>query len=194
MRSMTTKATAAVKKAAPAKKAAQPRTRNRPAAAPPPEPAAQPSPSAADDTSPAARATPGEVCITFHGRTFPVIRPSDEQMALLLDIQNWARKLQTIQAGLSALPEGTPDTHPEVVKGQAAVQQALRRIGRMNTIVETIIPLEDWDAIQDGMAERLIKWQEFANLPYLILAAHNEADQMAPDNRAARRQQGRRAV
>lgn len=183
---MTAKAPAAKKPAA--KKAAPaPRTRTRPAA-PPPEPADGP------PTGEQENATPGVTTITFHGRTFPVIRPSDEQMALLLDINNWARKLKGIQAGLSALPEGTPDNHPEVVAGQKAVEQALRRIGRMNTIIETLIPEDDWEHIQDAMAERRIPWQDFANMPYLILAAHNADGLMKEANRAARRQQGRRAA
>lgn len=180
----------AAKKAIPPA-AAAPRKRAVPALRPaaPPEPAAE---------TPAEQATPqgppGPVTITFFNRTFPVIRPNDEQMALLLDIHNWARKLKVIQSDLANLPDDAPQDHPEVIKGQKAVEQALRRIGRMNTIVETLIPPDDWEAIQDGMAERRVPWQDFANMPYLILAAHNEAGEMVETNRAARRQQqGRRA-
>lgn len=175
MRSMTTKAPA--KRAAPAPKKAAPKK----AAAAPAEPAEQ-------------TGEPSEPTITFHGRTFPVMPPSQEQMALLLDITTWARKLKDLQAGIEALPEDTPADHPEVIKGQKAIEQALRRLGRMNTIVESLIPEEEFERIQDEMAARRIPWQDFANIPYLILAAHNQAAVMVESNRAARRQQGRRAV
>lgn len=188
MRSMTTKAPAKKAAKAPAKKAAPAKAGKAPAA---PRIRSTPAPPATEEETPAAGKEP---TITFHGRTFPVIAPNDEQMALLLDIVDWSRKLKTIQANLMALPEGTPDNHPEVVKGQKAIEQALRRIGRMNTIVETLIPADDFEDIQDAMAARQIPWQDFANLPYLILAAHNAAGLMVEANRAARRQQGSRAV
>lgn len=167
------------KKPAPAKKAAK-------AAAKAPAPARpRQRPAVHAETEPVDGAPPEPVTITFHNRVIPVMLPNAEQMALILEMQAWSKKLKAWKA---EIPDDAPDDHP----ARKLAEQALRRMSRLVTIVGTLMPEEAWEDIQDDMAAKLIPWQEIANLPAQVIQAHNEQGETSPDNRAARRAAGQR--
>lgn len=135
----------------------------------------------------------GSVPIEFHGRTMYVIRPDQGQLALIIDASEWMAKARAQMKKIVQVPAGAGDDHPVVKETIKATERGLRHVGRLQRIIGALFAdPEDWEWICDQLADREITWQQIANLPETIIRAHNDADQMKPDNREARRTRGRR--
>lgn len=170
--------TPAPRKRAPAKKAAVPTLRP-----PAPEPApAEPElvETTADGLKP--------VTIDFRGRTMVVLRPNEAQLALLIDASQWMSRARQQLKRLGEVPKGAGDDHPLVQAAAKSAERGLQHVGRLQRIIGSLFDEEDdWDWICEQMAGRTLPWQEVADLPQKIIRAHNEAEQMLPDNREAKR-------
>jgi hypothetical protein len=171
-------APAAPSKRAPAKKAAVPKV--RPAA---PQPA---EPQLAETEAEPAGLKP--VTIVFRERTMVVLRPNEAQLALLIDASQWMSRARKQLKRLGDVPKGAGDDHPLVKAAQESAERGLAHVGRLQRIIGSLFEEpDDWDWICEQMAERTLPWQEVAELPHKIIKAHNDADQMLPDNREAKR-------
>ena len=141
----------------------------------------------------AAPAPADPVTIEFHGRTMPVVTVSQEQLALLIEAQEWFRRRRRDLDAMAGRPAGTADA-----QGEQILNQGFKHVGRLQTILQHLfVDPEDWDEICQGMAERTIPWQDVADLPAKILAAHRIATEGEPGNREAKRaaaKRGRRAA
>ena len=175
----------------PAEPATPPRKRARAAAAPAIRPAApDPAPEPELEETPAG---PAPVTIVFRERTMPVLRPNEAQLALLIDASQWMSRARQQLKRLGDVPAGAGDDHPLVKAALASAERGLAHVGRLQRIIGSLFAeVDDWDWICEQMAERLLPWQEVADLPAAIIAAHNEADRMMPDNRETRRAAGHR--
>jgi hypothetical protein len=167
------------RKRAPAKKAAVPKV--RPAA---PEPALA-------ESEPPETTTPAglkPVTIVFRERTMVVLRPNEAQLALLIDASQWMSRARQQLKRLGEVPKGAGDDHPLVQAAAKSAERGLQHVGRLQRIIGSLFEEEDdWDWICEQMAGRTLPWQEVADLPQKIIRAHNEAEQMLPDNREAKR-------
>lgn len=173
-----TQTPAAPRKRAPAKKAAVPAVR-------PPAPEPAPAEPQTAETEPAGLKP---VTIVFRGRTMVVLRPNEAQLALLIDAQQWMSRARKQLKRLGEVPEGAGDDHPLVKAAAESAERGLQHVGRLQRIIGSLFgEVDDWDWICEQMAERTLPWQEVADLPHQIIRAHNEADQMLPDNREAKR-------
>ena len=164
------------RKHAPAKKAAVPKLRP-----PAPEPApAELAAAEPDGLKP--------VTIEFLGRTMVVLRPNEAQLALLIDASQWMSRARKQLKRLGDIPKGAGDDHPLVKAAAESAERGLQHVGRLQRIIGSLFAeVDDWDSICERMAERTLPWQEVADLPHKIIKAHNEAEQMLPDNREAKR-------
>lgn len=138
--------------------------------------------------------TPLEVLtIPFLGRDMQVTAPNEDQIAVLIAAQEWfrrqRRRLDELEPQLDALGEARKDeTHPIVAEAHRLAQEGIRHVGRFQTILKTMfVDPEDWNDIQDGMAERSVRWQDVSDIPALVLEARNAGDAAVPANRAGRR-------
>jgi hypothetical protein len=162
-----------------ARKAAVPKV--RPAA---PEPA--PAEPELAETDPAGGLKP--VTIVFRERTMVVLRPNEAQLALLIDASQWMSRARTQLKRLGDVPEGAGVDHPLVKAAAESAERGLAHVGRLQRIIGSLFAeVDDWDWICEQMAERTLPWQEVADLPRQIIRAHNEAEEMLPDNREAKR-------
>lgn len=137
--------------------------------------------------------TPQVFEITFAGQRMQVTTPDENQVAVLIAAQNWFRQqrraLDQIEPQIEAIPADQRKGHPLVVEWERLAQEGIKHVGRFQAILKTLfIDPDDWDFIQDGMAEKRVKWQEVADLPAIILEARNAAESATePANRAERR-------
>jgi len=137
--------------------------------------------------------TPTPTTITFHGRDIPVLEPTTEQWALIVELQEWWRKNQrgiaTVADRLKEDDGGAAET-PAQETARNLAQAATSRIARLQKLVGALLTdPDDWDWVQDGMADRSIPWEDFTDLPALIGAAYR--GEVEPANRAERRAKGR---
>jgi len=133
--------------------------------------------------------TPAPLTIHFHGRDIPVKDPTTEQWGLIVESSEWWRKnqrgLATVADRLKHEDGGTAAT-PDEEAAQNLARAGYRRIARLQTLVGALCAdPDDWDWIQDGMADRTIPWEDIAELPGVIGAAYRAGDE--PNNRAERR-------
>lgn len=138
--------------------------------------------------------TPAETRnIEFHGRTIAVLEPTTEQWGLIVESSEWWRKNQRGLAGVAdrlKLADGGDADNPEQEQARNLAKAGYRRIARVQLLVGALFANEDdWDWIQDGMADRTIPWEDVVSLPGVIGAAFREGDE--PNNRAERRAKGR---
>lgn len=131
--------------------------------------------------------------ITFHGRDIPVLEPTTEQWGLIVESSEWWRKnqrgLATVADRIKHADGGDAATADEEA-AQNLAKAGYRRIARLQTLVGALCyDPDDWDWIQDGMADRSIPWEDVVELPGVIGAAYREGD--GPNNRAERRAKGR---
>lgn len=174
----TAKLATTAKKATPAKAAKAPA--KRPAKAAPPPAPAEPATAQPDGPKP--------VTITFHDLVMPVQRPDEAQLALLIDASQWMARARQQLRKLGDIPPGAGDDHPLVQEAIRQAERGLKHVGRLQRIIGSLFLDEgDWDWICEQMADRKLKWQEVADLPEMIIKAHNDADRMMPDNRESRR-------
>ena len=123
----------------------------------------------------------------------PVLRPNEGQLALLIDASQWFSRARAQLKRLNDLPPGAGDDHPLAKEAIKSAERGLQHVGRLQRIVGSLfVDEEDWEWICGELAERKLRWQEVAELPEIIIRAHNDADRMMPDNREARRARGRR--
>jgi hypothetical protein len=166
-------------KRAPARKAAVPKVR-------PPAPEPAPAEPELAETGPADGLKP--VTIVFRERTMVVLRPNEAQLALLIDASQWMSRARKQLKRLGDVPKGAGDDHPLVRAAADSAERGLQHVGRLQRIIGSLFEeVDDWDWICEQMAERTLPWQEVADLPHKIIKAHNEAEQMLPDNREAKR-------
>jgi hypothetical protein len=161
------------------------------AAAPAIRPAAPQAGEPVDETP--TPAGPAPVTIVFREHIMPVLRPNEAQLALLIDASQWMSRARLQLKRLGEVPAGAGDDHPLVQAALKSAERGLAHVGRLQRIIGSLFENEDdWDWICEQMAGRLLPWQEVADLPALIIGAHNEADRMMPDNRETRRAAGGR--
>lgn len=164
---------------------ATPRKRAPRAAAVPAIRPAAPQPELDETPAPAG---PLPVTIDFRDRTMIVLRPNEAQLALLIDASQWMSRARAQLKRLGTVPPNAGDDHPQVKAALESAERGLAHVGRLQRIIGSLFEdVDDWDWICEQMAERLLPWQEVADLPAKIIAAHNEADRMVPDNRESRR-------
>lgn len=163
------------KKTEPTQRVRAPRKKAVPAPAP-----AEPPPATGEAES---TPTPKPVTITFADRTMLVKMPNAEQIALLIDMQKWSKQLKDVKAQIAAL-NGNLDDDSDLAK---LGQQLIRRLQRMSTIIGAVIPEDDWEDIQDMMADGKVEWADVADIPARVIQAHNDAGQLIEDNRATKR-------
>lgn len=121
--------------------------------------------------------------ITFMGREFAVYEPDDSQRALIFEASEWFRKNKKAIGEATAAGSKMTDDPDKMLP---ILQHAQRRVSRMLSIVGALFAdADDWDWVEDGMAERRIPWQEIVGLMHKVQAAFNEARE--PANRAERR-------
>lgn len=141
-------------------------------------------------TTPATAVPAEPVTIEFHGRTMPVVAVSQEQLALLIEAQEWFRRRRRDLDAMAGRPSGTADAQGEQLLGQG-----FKHVGRLQTILKHLfLDEDDWDWICDGMADRTIPWQDVADLPALILAAHRIAAEAAEGGASGNRADKRAAA
>lgn len=137
--------------------------------------------------------------ITFEGRLMKVTLPTEDQIAVLIHSQQYfgrhIKRLDEVTAQVQALGPKPDPNHPLVKEAERLAGDGIKHAARFQTILKTLLVDEgDWDFLQDGMAERSIRWQAVADLPALILEARNEHRAaeagVDPANRAARRAKG----
>lgn len=133
-----------------------------------------------------------QLTITFLEQEMRVTVPDENQLAVLIAAQEWFRRqrraFDILEPQLEALPPGTTDDHPLKVKAEALAQEGVKHIGRFQTILKSLfLDIGDWDFIQDGLADKTVRWQEVSDVPALIIEARNAAVAGEPVNRAARR-------
>lgn len=137
--------------------------------------------------------TPAETRnIEFHGRTIAVLEPTTEQWGLIVESSEWWRKnqrgLATVADRLRDADGGTA-ANPAEEDAKNLARAGYRRIARVQTLIGALCAEDDdWDWIQDGMADRSIPWEEVIGLPGVIGAAFRDDE---PNNRAERRAKGR---
>lgn len=138
---------------------------------------------------------PSTAPIQFMGREMLTYLPDDSQMALLIEASNWFGRERKQVLGLDDLPPGISEEDPRVVAARRIAAEGMKRVGRLQTIIGALfVEPDDWEAICHGMAAREIDWRLVAELPAVIMRAHNEAEQAKfgeitgqIDNRAAKR-------
>lgn len=131
--------------------------------------------------------------ITFHNREIAVLEPSTEQWALIVELNEWWRKNQRQVAGVADRLKnddgGSAATSDQEVARNLA-KAATTRIARLQNLIGALLAdPDDWDWIQDGMADRSIPWEDFTDLPARIGARYRGEEE--PANRAERRAKGR---
>jgi hypothetical protein len=136
-------------------------------------------------------ATP--LTIHFHGRDIPVLEPTTEQWGLIVESSEWWRKnqrgLATVAERLKSEDGGTATT-PEEDAARNLARAGYTRIARVQKLVGALLAdPDDWDWVQDGMAERSIPWEDVVSLPGVIGAAYRQGE--LPNNREERRAKGR---
>jgi hypothetical protein len=119
-------------------------------------------------------ATP--LTIPFHGRDIPVLEPTTEQWGLIVESSEWWRKnqrgLATVADRLKAEGGGDAATPAEEAARNLA-KAGYTRIARVQKLIGALCAdPDDWDWIQDGMAERTIPWEDVVDLPGVIGAAY----------------------
>jgi hypothetical protein len=133
--------------------------------------------------------TPDTKTIPFHGRDIPVLEPTTEQWGLIVESSEWWRKNQRGLAGVAdrlKLEDGGDAENPEQEAAKNLARAGYTRIARMQKLIGALCAdADDWDWIQDGMADRTIPWEDIVSLPGVIGAAFREDDE--PNNRADRR-------
>lgn len=137
--------------------------------------------------------TPTNTTIDFHGRTIPVLEPTTEQWGLIVESSEWWRKNQrgiaTVADRLKTA-DGGDATTPEEEQARNLARAGYTRIARIQKLIGALCAdADDWDWIQDGMADRSIPWEDVISLPGVIGAAFREDD--GANNRAERRAKGR---
>ena len=136
-------------------------------------------------------ATP--LTIPFHGRDIPVLEPTTEQWGLIVESSEWWRKNQRGLAGVADRLKNADGGDANTAEEEAAKNLAragYRRIARVQTLVGALCAdPDDWDWIQDGMADRSIPWEDVTSLPGVIGAAYR--GEQEPNNREERRAKGR---
>lgn len=127
--------------------------------------------------------------IPFHGRDIPVLEPSTEQWGLIVESSEWWRKNQRGLAGVAdrlKLEDGGDAATPEQEAAKNLARAGYTRIARMQKLIGALCAdPDDWDWIQDGMADRTIPWEDIVSLPGVIGAAFRDDEE--PNNRAERR-------
>lgn len=137
--------------------------------------------------------TPTEFQITFENRDMRVILPNEDQLAVLIASQEFfrrhMRRMDEILPELEALGAARTAEHPVVQEAARLNREGMKHAGRFQTILQTLLlDQADWDFIQDGMADKSIKWQHVADIPALIIEAHNaQTGEPLGGNRATRR-------
>ena len=131
--------------------------------------------------------------IPFHGRDITVLEPTTEQWGLIVESSEWWRKnqrgLADVAERLRLADGGTAET-PDQERARNLARAGYRRIARVQTLVGALLADEDdWDWVQDRMAERTIPWEDVVQLPSTIGAAFRDDE---PNNRAERRAKGTR--
>lgn len=120
------------------------------------------------------------------------MEPSTEQWALIIETSEWWRKNQRGVAAVSdrlKLDGGGDAETPEQEQARNLAKAGAVRVARLQKLIGALIVDEDdWDWMQDGLADRSIPWEDFADLPGVIGAAYRGDE---PANRAERRAKGR---
>lgn len=131
--------------------------------------------------------------IEFHGRDIPVLEPTTEQWGLIVESSEWWRKNQRGLAGVAdrlKLADGGDAATPDEEAAKNLARAGYTRIARMQKLIGALCAdPDDWDWIQDGMADRTIPWEDIVSLPGVIGAVFREED--GPNNREERRAKGR---
>lgn len=141
-------------------------------------------------------AVPEELTMTFLGRPMRVTVPNEDQVAVLIAAQEWfrrqRRRLDVMEPMLAEIPASERAGHALVAEAEQLAHEGIRHVGRFQVILKSLfLDPEDWDEIQDGLADKTLRWQEVSDIPALVLEARNEAATVAaggtPVNRAGRR-------
>jgi hypothetical protein len=136
--------------------------------------------------------TPAQLTIEFAGQIMPVVMPDESQLAVLIANQEFwrrqRRRMDSIGPELDALGDTGDANHPLRVEAEKLSEEGIRHVGRFQTVLKTLFANpDDWDFIQDGLADKTIVWQQVADIPALVIEARNARDAVEPTNREGRR-------
>jgi len=108
--------------------------------------------------------------VEFEGKVFETVRPTKDQMAVLIRMGFWRRNYgDTIDV------EDKPQT-----------QRQLAAVNRMFTLIASLFAVQaDWDWIEDGMAAGWVDSEKVLEMLARILRAWNTDEE--PTNRASKR-------
>lgn len=128
-----------------------------------------------------------EPYIVFREITMLVRAPDEGQFAILVEAERYLNTLQKKRASIG-LRDDTPADDPRWAKAEQLINISKNHLARIMSVIGSLFLDEaDWDFIRDGVASREISRVELFELPTRIIAATREADEMKPDNRAAKR-------
>lgn len=128
-----------------------------------------------------------EPYIQFRGRTMFVQAPDEAQFAILIEAERWLSGVQKKRAALG-IPEDAPPDDPRHAEAEKLFHISKNHLARvMSVIGSLLLDEEDWDFVRDGMAVREISRVELFEIPSMVIKATQEADQLKPVNREAKR-------
>lgn len=128
-----------------------------------------------------------EPYIVFRNMTMLVQAPDEGQFAILVEAERYLATLQKKRDSIG-LTDTTPADDPRWAKAEQLINISKNHLARIMSVIGSLFLNEaDWDFIRDGVANREISRAELFELPTRIIAATREADEMKPDNRAAKR-------
>lgn len=128
-----------------------------------------------------------EPFIVFRNMTMLVQAPDEGQFAILVEAERYLGSLQRKRDSIG-ITDATPADDPRWAKAEQLINISKNHLARIMSVIGSLFLNEaDWDFIRDGVAAREISRVELFELPTRIIAATREADEMKPDNRAAKR-------
>lgn len=128
-----------------------------------------------------------EPYIVFRGQNMFVQAPDEAQFAILIEAERWLGNVQKKRAALGLPDDAAPDDprHAEAAKLFNISKNHLARI--MSVIGSLFVDEDDWDFIRDGLAAREISRVELFEIPSMVIKATQDADELKPINREAKR-------
>lgn len=128
-----------------------------------------------------------EPFIVFRGQNMFVQAPDEAQFAILIEAERWLGNVQKKRAALGVADDAGPDDprHAEAAKLFNISKNHLARI--MSVIGSLFLDQDDWDFIRDGLATREISRVELFEIPSMVIKATQDADELKPVNREAKR-------
>src|SRR5687767_2713919 len=128
-----------------------------------------------------------EPYIVFRSQTMFVTGLDEAQFAILIEAERWMGTVQKKREALG-ITDDMPADDPRRAEADKLFNISKNHLYRIMSVLGSLFVDEsDWDYIRDGMASREISRAELFELPALIIAANQAADELKPANRAAKR-------